>query len=467
MITTERPLWQHWARVRPDAVALRCEGQRLTWQEIEQQVSRLAAQLAAQGVTQGSVVALLGKNHHEMVLLYLASAQLGALTALLMPQPQAALEQKLATLTTPGQQHFIYWRQPDHSSPALPAGWRTLDISGQSNAEVHHTDAFSPENLASVIFTSGSSGNPKAVVHRHCQHYASAEGLLASFGFDSQDCWLLSLPIYHVSGLAIVYRWLIAGACLQVGSGDLASDIQDVSHASLVATQLKKLLDSKQSLSLTHVLLGGGHIPISLANQAAEQGIATWLGYGLTEAASTVTAKPVDEQPGAGQLLAGRKLKLIGDRIYIGGDTLAAGYYRQGKVIPLSLDGWFDSKDLGRWHGDDLQILGRADNQFISGGENIHCEEIEAALLRHPRVDQAMVIAVEDDQYGARPVALIASQEGINSHELSEFLLDKLEKFKHPDHYLAMPALADSGGIKLSRSRLKQWLSRHSDFTVI
>ncbi|NMV13021.1 AMP-binding protein, partial [Vibrio parahaemolyticus] len=162
-----------------------------------------------------------------------------------------------------------------------------------------------------------------------------AEGLLQEFIFTQQDSWLLSLPLYHVSGLAIVYRWLYVGATLKVGSGKLVDDVQGVSHASLVATQLKRLLDDDAHLSLTHVLLGGSHVDHELALRASGQGIETWLGYGMTEAASTVTAKRIDSTSNAGHVLKHRKIKLVDQRIFVGGKTLAAGYFHQGHVTPF------------------------------------------------------------------------------------------------------------------------------------
>lgn len=297
------------------------------------------------------------------------------------------------------------------------------------------------------------------MVHTHRQHLASAEGLLQEFIFTQQDAWLLSLPLYHVSGLAIVYRWLYVGATLKVGSGKLVDDVQGVSHASLVATQLKRLLDDDAHLSLTHVLLGGSHVDHELALRATRQGIETWLGYGMTEAASTVTAKRIDSTSNAGHVLKHRKIKLVDQRIFIGGKTLAAGYFHQGHVTPfLDEKGWFDSKDLGEWQGDELKIIGRADNQFISGGENIHCEEIEAALNQIDGVVQSIVVPVEDAEFGHRPVAVIQTNGLRSKSEYDQHLQSKLEKFKWPVEYHVMPLTLLEGGIKISRKAVKEWL---------
>lgn len=323
--------------------------------------------------------------------------------------------------------------------------------------------------LASIIFTSGSTGTPKAVAHSHQQHLASAAGLLDAFQFNAQDTWLLSLPMYHVSGLAIVYRWLYAGACLKVGRGDLLSDIDNVTHASLVATQLSRLLESGQALSLTHVLLGGSHIPLALSQQAAQRGIETWLGYGMTEAASTVTAKRIDAHYSAGKVLGGRKVELRDGRIFVGGDTLASGYFHQGSLKPIKdADGWFDSKDLGIWNElQELVIKGRADNQFISGGENIHCEEIEQALNSHPQVQLALVVPIEDAEFGARPIAFVQTSVSIEQLDFATWLAPRLVKFKHPMQYFYLPEGLHSGGIKVSRKELKDWVMAETAFKVI
>ncbi|KOO11254.1 O-succinylbenzoic acid--CoA ligase, partial [Vibrio xuii] len=211
---------------------------------------------------------------------------------------------------------------------------------------------------------------------------------------------------------------LYVDATLKVGSGNLLEDITGATHASLVSTQLKRLLDSEQSLSLTHVLLGGSHVPLEISHLAAAQGIETWLGYGMTEAASTVTAKKIDQSYSAGKVLPKRKVRLKGQRIYISGETIASGYYFQGRLTPLVENDWFDSKDLGEWINDELKIIGRADNLFISGGENIHCEEIEGALNLHPEIIQSIVVPVPDAEFGHRPVAVIQTRSEIMQDEI-------------------------------------------------
>ena len=429
--------------------------------------------LKQQGIEKGDVVTCVGRNSEQLLLLYLACIQSGVICAFTMPEPEQKLTDKLKRLYAESA-HALIWTMDDAIclNALVNGNVVKLDFTcfeDLSSLEHQAVGVFSPQQLCSIVFASGSTGTPKAVAHQFAQHQASAQGLLEQFKFTQSDTWLLSLPMYHVSGLAIVHRWLSTGACLKVGTGDLMADIQGVSHASLVATQLERLLASKQALSLTHVLLGGSHVDLSLSQAAAQRGIETWLGYGMTEAASTVTVKRIDANYSAGKVLPQRQLEIREGRIWVGGNTLASGYFQQGSLTPIvDSNGWFDSKDLGHWseHGE-LIIVGRADNQFISGGENIHCEEIEQALAQHPHVSQVMVVPVENAQYGARPIALVSSDINFELSELNQWLDDKLVRFKHPDAYLELPQQLLSGGIKLSRRDAKNWLAENTDWVPV
>lgn len=464
------PMWQHWRTIAPMAVALYTENAVYTWQALCDEVDSVSDQLYQQGVRAQDVVTMVGKNHPDMLLLMLAAHQNGATCALTMPQPEALLARKLTTLYPPHSTAFV-WFSPDlafsldrqqmprqiHHIVMTFLHARGPQLRAKSAPSLSHYDA---QSLASLIFTSGSTGTPKAVAHTHQQHFASATGLLQWLRFTCDECWLLSLPLYHVSGLSIVYRWLAAGGSLKVGNGHLLEDMTGVTHASLVPLQLQRLLESEQSLCLSRVLLGGSHIPQALGLRAAALGIETWLGYGMTEAASTVTARRVQQGDGVGAVLPNRELMVRGQRIFLRGATLASGYYHQGVLTSLlNDDGWFDTQDLGFWQeSGQLVILGRADNQFISGGENIHCEEIEAVLNQHDEVRSAIVVPVNDVTYGARPVAIVQANVALDTIDWHHWCQDKLEKFKWPIAYYAMPSHLANGGIKPPRRALHDWL---------
>ncbi|MBT9242929.1 o-succinylbenzoate--CoA ligase [Vibrio splendidus] len=469
--SNHHPLWVQWAQQNPHQPALVTTHHTYTWQQVSVLVSEYQQQLSHQGLSEGDVLTIVGKNQAEVIPAYLAALNLGVICAFIMPQPKARLAQKLEFLYGQLDRRYLWLLDScglDHSDAVdlksvlvmLPC-LNEVKVDGDDKLTTPQNPNFNPQSLASIVFTSGSTGNPKAVAHTLEQHLCSAVGLLEAFRYQQGDTWLLSLPMYHVSGLAIVHRWLAAGGCIKIGTGQLETDIEECSHASLVATQLHRLLKSKQALTLTHVLLGGSHIPEALGLEAQQMGIETWLGYGMTEAASTVTAKPVDSSNTAGFVLNHRQLKIEEQRIFIGGDTLASGYYHQGKLTPLvDKSGWFDSKDLGEWVGEQVSIIGRADNQFISGGENIHCEEIERALNQLFEVNQAFIVPIEDDEFGFRPVAIVDCADLPTKEWFAEQLNGRLERFKFPVEYYRMPE-QEQQGIKVSRAGLASWLSQH------
>lgn len=473
-IQVERCLWRHWTEQHSaDAVALISPSNSYSWQELDHIINQYAVLLRQQGISPGDVVTVIGKNSELSVVIFLAALSLGAAVAFVAPQTEAQLQQKFDTLYKPEQTVNLICLYEGIDCARLKQNRASFRVLHTDFKEYYRSDSdraweFNKDSVASLVFTSGSTGTPKAVAHSSRQHLHSADGLLQVFHFSYPDCWLLSLPLYHVSGLSIIYRWLLSGATLKIGTGTLSDDIQGVTHASLVATQLQRLLDSGIELSLTHVLLGGSDIPTTLSSQAAQLGIETWVGYGMTEAASTVTAKRVDGKSGVGQVLPHRKVLLHGNRIWIGGKTLASGYYRQGTLTSLTNDdNWFDSKDLGQWENSELVIQGRVDNQFISGGENVHCEEIETALIKHPDILQVLVIPIEDKEFGARPVALVKVADEIDKVEYEQWLRDKLEKFKWPVAYFPLSDSLAGTGIKLSRPAAKQWLQEnYPQYTV-
>ncbi len=323
-------------------------------------------------------------------------------------------------------------------------------------------------NAATVIFTSGSSGEAKAVVHSLENHYFNAVGSNQNIPLQPGDRWLLSLPLYHVSGMGIVWRCMLGGGDIVFPQKkDLAANISKlgITHVSLVPTQLLRLLKKKPDIkalkNLKCILLGGAPIPDDLLNKAKKLKLPVYMTYGLTEMASQVATS---QKPfGPLQPLKDREIKIVGNEIIVRGKTLFLGYLTNGKLQkPFDKNGWFHTGDLGTFSKKDgLKILGRKDNMFISGGENIYPEEIEKALLNTGWFESAVIVPVKNIEFGFRPLAFIKphKKQKLTAEKIIRQLKKTLPSFKVPQTYRNFPAGYIQKGIKPDRQALFAWLN--------
>jgi len=441
--------WRHWRAQFADKPALRLNDEVLSWQQLCARVDRLAAEFHLQGVEEGDGVLLLAHNHPQTLLAWLALLQCGARILPVNPQlPRPLLDVLLPQMT------LRFALVLDGTCDGLPA------LSMRERAGEYRV-AWQPARLASMTLTSGSTGLPKAAVHTCDAHLASARGVLALMPYGEDDDWLLSLPLFHVSGQGILWRWLQAGARLTVREKQpLAQALRGCTHASLVPTQLWRLLNTYQPVALKAVLLGGAAIPVELTQQAREQGIRTFCGYGLTEFASTVCAKAADGEPDVGYALPGREVQVVNGEVWIRAESMASGYWRDGELVPLTnAQGWFATRDRGEWHDGRLTILGRMDNLFFSGGEGIQPESLERVIARHPQINQVFIVPLDDAEFGQRPVAVVECEPGTDITCLPDWVRDKVARFEQPVRWLLLPTELKNGGIKVSRRALQQWVN--------
>ncbi|BBT70248.1 MULTISPECIES: o-succinylbenzoate--CoA ligase [Enterobacteriaceae] len=441
--------WRHWCAQRGAAAALRFDDETLSWSTLCQRVDSLAAGLQAQGVRAGDGVALCARNHPQAVLAWLALLQCGARILPLNPRLPASLVSELLpgltlshVLNLDGEAHY------------------DLPVLRLRSARQYHDVGWQAERLASMTLTSGSTGLPKAAVHRCAAHLASAEGVLSLMPFSEGDCWLLSLPLFHVSGQGIFWRWLFAGAQMAVSERPLADALSGCTHASLVPTQLWRLFNDRQPLSLKAVLLGGAAIPAALTEQAAARGIRTFCGYGLTEFASTVCAREANGGDDVGTPLPGREMRLVEGEIWLRATSMAAGYWRDGALVPLvNAEGWFATRDRGELHDGRLRVIGRLDNLFFSGGEGVQPEAVERVIAQHPAVNQVFIVPVDDAEFGQRPVAVVDGEAALDLPALAVWAKDKLAGFQQPCRWLRLPETMKGSGIKVSRHQLGLWVA--------
>jgi o-succinylbenzoate---CoA ligase len=296
-----------------------------------------------------------------------------------------------------------------------------------------------------LLLTSGSSGAPKIACHSLENHYFSAVGSNAIIPLSSNDRWLLSLPLYHVGGLQILFRSFLASSTVVISDRPLIETLLDkkITHLSLVPTQLYRILkeDSevlkKLASQLKCILLGGAPIGTDLYERALSLGLNVFPTYGMTEMTSQICTDTALSMPlSFGHPLPFREVNIAEDgEILVKGKTLFQGYWeKDAPHLNLGEQGWFATGDLGSFRPDGrLNFLGRKDNLFISGGENIQPEEIEGCLTKLPGVIQAIVVPLQDEEFGARPAAFILHEDkAFRIDILKDLLKEHLPSYKIP-----------------------------------
>ncbi|QLB19975.1 o-succinylbenzoate--CoA ligase [Mannheimia granulomatis] len=424
----------------------------LSWAELHQLLQQVSVFFQQKGITSQSLVAYSGTHRLCGLLTYCTTLAMGA--KILMLNPALSDFQRQTILEDNGVDILICEDDFANFSAKMTA--------------CYHFPKLNIQQAATLTLTSGSIGKPKAVVHSISAHLASAEGVCELMGFEKQHSWHLSLPLFHVSGQGIIWRWLLKGATLYLteNKANFFKTLEKVTHSSLVPTQLQRYLNQLTKPTSLKCLLGGAHIPAELLEKAQQYGITTFASYGMTEMASTICAVK-NESDNVGFPLKYREVKLENNEIWVKGESLALGYWQKNHTIrPLvNEQGWFQTKDKGVCNAQkQLVIKGRLDNMFISGGENIQPEEIELVIFHSQLVEQVFILPIPDKEFGQRPVAVLQFKNPDFSQELNKlkiWLSDKLEKFKHPVAYylLDIEKYQKQGTIKISRTELQKDLN--------
>ncbi|MCB9771858.1 MAG: o-succinylbenzoate--CoA ligase [Candidatus Omnitrophica bacterium] len=430
----------------PCAIALISKSRTLTYRQLHEQIQSTQSDLINKGVRRGTKVAITSANSPEYVVLLFALWRIGAVACLLSPRiPALQIKKQIRQL---GCSTIISPKEIASSLPLLATG-KNMGLSLFLDAP------------ATIMLTSGSSGNPKAVVHSVGNHYYNAKGSNENIPVVKGDRWLLSLPLYHVSGLSIIWRCVLGGGTI------VFEQHSGITHMSLVTTQLRRFLKRKANIkilkSLKAILLGGGPIPQELIKTITTLKLPVFLTYGLTEMTSQVATSHKTPQ-GKIKTLKYRHIKISKtNEILVKGKTLFKGYLQNGKVAKaVNREGWFPTGDVGEINQKTgLRILGRKDNMFISGGENIYPEEIEKAFLNCGGIDEAIIVPVKNREFGFRPVAFVRfkNNKRIAMQNLIPKLTATLPNFKIPDQIYEFPREYSPNGIKVNRQLLIKLLS--------
>ncbi len=424
-----------YARQNPHHPALNSEDCILSYLELDHAVNSVCSFLKTSGIKEDQRVAFIAHSHPSTIMLLWALFRLGAIACpLSFRTPQEQIARSIEHLKA------HHWIDP-LLLPLVKGGW-AIDCM------------ITLSHPATLLFTSGTNGVPKAACHTFGNHYHHAIGAAPMLHLENTSRWLLSLPLFHVSGLAILFRCLTQGATIVLSNLKLPLAIPkfQITHLSLVPTQLYRLLQEPGTgLGIKCVLLGGAPISDALLQSAAC--LPLFPTYGMTEMSSMITL--------SNKLLPFAEMKIENDsQIWVRGKTLFEGYWDplRETVVKHPAGQWFPTKDLGRLKPNgDLEIIGRKDRQFISGGENIQPEEIEKALCTIAGIRQASVLPIADLEFGHRPVAFIDDETGLHTLQtIRDGLQSCLPSFKHPIAILAYPK---DTGLKPNHSILQNYLS--------
>jgi o-succinylbenzoate---CoA ligase len=433
---------------------------RISWSQLEVYCTTVIGQLKGLGIKPGDRVAICAPTIPEYIIVLFGLWRMKATACPVSPKlPEKTLSDYLSRINANLLLTTVQIKSTLHMVPI-----RTLHLNEVINFDARrdfnqNKEEWTPDmdQEATVIATSGSSGQSKAAVHTFGNHYYNALGSSELIPLQAGDRWLLSLPLYHVSGVAIVMRCFLSKAAMVIAMEDELHETitrRQITHISLVTTQTYRLLQSPEGITalkaLKYILLGGSGIPQALIEQSKSEGLPVYVSYGLTEMASQVATGKAGE---CVKVLAHRELKIKDGEILVKGKTLFKGYIQAGKVqLPLTDNGWFKTGDLGQLNQGCLTVTGRMDNMFISGGENIQPEEIEKVLLLLKGVAQAIVIPKQDEEFGQRPVAFIKFDgQPIANEVLIKHCQEFLPQFKVPTNFFPWPNDVIDKGLKVSR----------------
>ncbi len=445
----------------------------LTYAELAARVDGLSAELLKRGVAAGEPVAVWLPLTVESVIAVHAVARAGAV---LVPLNTRLTTAEIAwQIGHVGARFVIIASEP---APVLPDG--VAVVNGGARSDNAHPSALFPlpSSLQAIVFTSGTSGRPRGALLSFANHFWSAMASALRIGTLPGDRWLCPLPLYHVGGLAIVWRSCLYGTALVLATSsrveDLAQDLRDqaATLVSLVPTQLQRLLDhdAEALRGVRLVLLGGAAATPELMARAQAAGVRVAPTYGLTETASQIaTQRPEDalRKPGSvGKALPWSRVRVLADdgtdaaigapgEIVLAGPTVFRGYWRDAAATAAALrDGALHTGDIGYLDADgDLWVLQRRMDLIVSGGENIYPAEVEAVLTAHPAVSLACVVGLPDPEWGQRVAAAVVlrADAALTETELIDFARARLAGYKQPRRVRFLEALPMTASGKVLR----------------
>lgn len=443
----------------------------ISYKELIVNVDKISKLLSAEKFNDNERIAILAGNSAAYIFTILAALKLNVpfvpLNIHLNEETLASQLSSANCAVIAGDEHRIN----KVSSPARKISFTEYDTASKAKQRTQTTIAkdltfTSDPSEACIIFTSGSSAKPKGVILSKENLFSSAFEISKALSLSDKDRWLLSLSLFHVGGLSILFRAFCRNASVKVTSKYNAETIsellkdKELTAISLVPTVLKSLLADKANAAkmqqLKFILLGGEQISHKLLERCKAERLIVVSSYGLTESSSAIALnkdpKIDNEYVSVGNVLPHASIKVLDKQnkalksyqrgqLAIKGPACFFNYLCNSKPLVRAEKNYFKTNDIVYLNdNDELHIVGRADRMFISGGENIYPEELELIAESYSGIAQAVVVDVSDSTWGKRPVLFVKhkNNSSFKADDFKAFLLDKLAKYKQPTRIISL-----------------------------
>ncbi|EHQ8961325.1 medium-chain fatty-acid--CoA ligase [Escherichia coli] len=508
--------WQQTARAMPDKIAVvDNHGASYTYSALDHAASCLANWMLAKGIESGDRIAFQLPGWCEFTVIYLACLKIGAVSVPLLPSwreaelvwvlnkcqakmffaPTLFKQTRPVDLILPLQNQLPQLQQivgVDKLAPAtssLSLSQIIADNTSLTTAITTHGD-----ELAAVLFTSGTEGLPKGVMLTHNNILASERAYCARLNLTWQDVFMMPAPLGHATGFlhGVTAPFLIGArsVLLDIFTPDacLALLEQQRCTCMLGATpfvyDLLNVLEKQPAdlSALRFFLCGGTTIPKKVARECQQRGIKLLSVYGSTESSPHAVVNLDDPlsrfMHTDGYAAAGVEIKVVDDARKTlppgcegeeasRGPNVFMGYFDEPELTARALDeeGWYYSCDLCRMdEAGYIKITGRKKDIIVRGGENISSREVEDILLQHPKIHDACVVAMSDERLGERSCAYVVLKAPHHSLSLEEvvafFSRKRVAKYKYPEHIVVIEKLPRTTSGKIQKFLLRKDIMR-------
>jgi len=483
----------------------RDQARRFTYCELEDLAERAATSLRNLGVGPGDVVTVQLPNWWEFVVAAFACSKIGAVMNPVMPILRE--RELLYILNFCEAKVFIVpkmYRGFDYSAMAegmrseLPHLKHLIVVDGDGDSSFEHVllaaepagkpAGLRPDDMSVLMFTSGTTGEPKGVIHTSNSLIGCTKALTERFGLDASDVLLVASPVGHMTGYAAIVLLSV-----YLGGTMVLQDVWEPKHGvSLMAREgvtytaastpfLTDICDAVKAgaprpASLRSFLCGGAPIPSVLIERAAsELGIKVCSLWGMTEVLSGTLTEPSrasEKSPTTdGRSLEGMEVRIVdfdgrpvptgqSGRLMVRGCQMFTGYYKKPELKTFDAEGWFDSGDLAYMDSEGyIRISGRVKDVLIRGGENVPVVEIENLLYKHPAVAAVAVVGYPDARLGERGCAFIVPKQRatIDLAVMQAYLAEcKMAKQFWPERVELVADLPRTASGKIQKFKLKE-----------